>query len=67
MARILFDLPVRAVAPGQSCVLYDGETVLGGGVLTEVRNSEFGIRADSEFAVRNDSKSKIQNPNSEIA
>jgi tRNA-specific 2-thiouridylase len=32
-ARIVFDEPVRAVAPGQSCVLYDGDVVLGGGVL----------------------------------
>ncbi len=34
-ARIVFDAPVRAVAPGQSCVLYDGDVVLGGGVLVE--------------------------------
>ena len=33
-ARVLFDLPVRAVAPGQSCVFYDGDVVIGGGVLT---------------------------------
>jgi tRNA-specific 2-thiouridylase len=32
-ARIVFDEPVRAVAPGQSCVLYDGEVVLGGGII----------------------------------
>ncbi len=34
-ARVLFDAPVRAVAPGQSCVFYEGETVIGGGVLVE--------------------------------
>lgn len=32
-ARVLFDHPVRAVAPGQSCVFYDGEVVIGGGVI----------------------------------
>jgi tRNA-specific 2-thiouridylase len=32
-AAVLFDAPVRAVAPGQSCVFYDGDVVLGGGVL----------------------------------
>ena len=29
--RLLFDEPRRAVAPGQTAVLYDGDTVLGGG------------------------------------
>jgi tRNA-specific 2-thiouridylase len=33
MARIEFDAPVRAVTPGQSCVFYDGDLVLGGGVI----------------------------------
>jgi tRNA-specific 2-thiouridylase len=31
--RIDFAAPVAAVAPGQSAVLYDGDTVLGGGVI----------------------------------
>jgi len=31
--RILFDTPQRAVTPGQSVVLYDGEVCLGGGVI----------------------------------
>lgn len=30
---LTFDQPQRAVAPGQSVVLYDGETCLGGGVI----------------------------------
>ena len=32
-ARIFFDEPQRAVTPGQAAVLYDGEIVLGGGVI----------------------------------
>ncbi len=30
---VVFDEPVRAITPGQACVLYDGDTVLGGGVI----------------------------------
>jgi tRNA-uridine 2-sulfurtransferase len=33
-ARITFDHPERAPAPGQAAVFYDGETVLGGGFIT---------------------------------
>lgn len=31
--HIIFDEPQRAIAPGQSLVLYDGDYVLGGGVI----------------------------------
>ena len=33
--RLVFDEPQRAIAPGQSVVLYDGDVVLGGGVIDE--------------------------------
>jgi tRNA-specific 2-thiouridylase len=36
---VRFAEPVRAVTPGQACVLYDGEVVLGGGEITEVRRA----------------------------
>ena len=31
--RVVFDRPVRAAAPGQSCVFYRGDVVVGGGVI----------------------------------
>ncbi|MFZ5434029.1 MAG: tRNA 2-thiouridine(34) synthase MnmA [Calditrichota bacterium] len=34
-ALIEFDQPVRAVTPGQSAVFYDGDLVLGGGILSD--------------------------------
>lgn len=33
-ARVVLDTPARAVTPGQACVLYDGDRVLGGGWIT---------------------------------
>ena len=38
-ARVEFDDPQRAVTPGQAVVLYDGDTVIGGGTITEVIRS----------------------------
>ena len=34
-ARVEFDAPQRAITPGQAVVLYDGDTVIGGGTITE--------------------------------
>ena len=31
--RIVFDAPQRAITPGQSAVLYDGDVVIGGGTI----------------------------------
>jgi tRNA-specific 2-thiouridylase len=39
-ARVVFDAPVRAVTPGQSCVFYEGDVVLGGGVLVRTPRAE---------------------------
>ena len=33
--RVVFDEPQRAITKGQSLVLYDGDTVVGGGTITE--------------------------------
>lgn len=35
-ARVVFEQPQRALTTGQAVVLYDGDTVLGGGTITEV-------------------------------
>ena len=31
--RVVFEQPQRAITPGQAVVLYDGETVVGGGTI----------------------------------
>ena len=36
IARVEFDEPQRAITPGQAVVLYDGDTVIGGGTITKV-------------------------------
>ena len=35
-AKVVFDEPQRAMTPGQAIVLYDAETVVGGGTITEI-------------------------------
>ena len=34
--RVVFDTPQRALTPGQAVVLYNGDTVVGGGTITHV-------------------------------
>jgi tRNA-specific 2-thiouridylase len=36
LAMVVFDEPQRAATAGQSCVLYDGDIVLGGGIIDSV-------------------------------
>jgi len=38
--HVLFEKPVRAVTPGQACVLYDEETCLGGGFIDKVKKDD---------------------------
>jgi tRNA-specific 2-thiouridylase len=38
-AVVVFDEPQRAAAPGQAVTLYDGERVLGGGIITAIRTA----------------------------
>ena len=35
-AKVVFDALQRAITPGQTVALYDGDTVVGGGIITEV-------------------------------
>lgn len=36
VCKVVFDEPQRAITTGQAVVLYDGDTVIGGGTITEV-------------------------------
>ena len=38
-ARVVFDDPAAGVSPGQACVFYDGERVLGGGWIAATQSS----------------------------
>ena len=37
-AKIVFDTPIAFVAPGQSVVLYEGDLVVGGGIISETQS-----------------------------
>lgn len=38
--NVVFDEPQRSVTPGQSAVFYDGDTVIGGGRIIQVKNEK---------------------------
>ena len=42
-ARVNFSERVQAVAPGQSCVVYDGVVCLGGGIVSRPTDAEAGM------------------------
>jgi len=51
--RVVFDEPVRAVAPGQSVVFYQGERVLGGGIIDAGTDDEPNGEETMESKERN--------------
>ena len=49
-AEVALEVPEAATAPGQACVLYDGERVLGGGWITGTGQSTALAAAANEVA-----------------
>ncbi len=44
-ARVEFDEPQRAIAPGQTCAFYEGDVVVGGGTIVDVPGGAGGMEA----------------------
>jgi tRNA-specific 2-thiouridylase len=43
--ELAFDEPVAAITPGQSLVLYEGERVVGGGIIERARRGILPVLA----------------------
>ncbi|MEM7147714.1 MAG: tRNA 2-thiouridine(34) synthase MnmA [Verrucomicrobiota bacterium] len=50
-AEVIFDVPQRALTPGQICALYEGEVLLGGGFFEEIYYDETSSQGDGDGAV----------------
>jgi tRNA-specific 2-thiouridylase len=36
--KVIFDEPKKAITPGQSAVFYDGDDLIGGGIIQKITN-----------------------------
>ena len=34
--EVIFDIPKKSITPGQSAVFYEGDDVIGGGIIREI-------------------------------
>lgn len=50
-AKINFNEPVRAITPGQAAVFFDGEAVIGGGLIEPAPPTEVGERSGAVTAI----------------